>query len=546
MTPEERSKIEALYEPDPRKWRARFDDTPEAGSIPLEIKWISRKIGPNAWRLWRVLMNLRDRDGFTFISKPRLLERMGLVDVRQLKRLYRKLEAIKIVEPGSWYGLPRRKVYRRRVFGRWGIDDGTVLVTQKIWGVLMYSYRGRGRPKGRLEKNTPFPQSYPPSSVLVTPHNRVLLSTGSSSIEEERGAGAPRAVHSSGPDEEARGVTTRSVQQDLDRLRELHEARCRRERAAELAFTPAAPPGHARQGAQAAPMVPSCATGTPLSLADLAARAVSGSPGSARGGPGRGSPPPSTEKPLTGARGASGAGAAGIKTAAGSCLGSPGGRGPGGGLLVGPDLPTYPGHTVVPTVVVPAAPKLRPEMRDIVRVERLIAAYRAAVERATGKPCHVFKRGDLTKSKHYAALVDAAVLMVEHDLAPHGWAAFSLDQWQKDRGKRAKSGKPPAITWVFAPARISKLRGWYREVATSYCASRMYVVDAHRDLIVKFLTFQADLRDSIARGQGGVQEVLDRHFPRDTWSRLVDLACKRSREEQFRVTEAAHAGKWVW
>jgi hypothetical protein len=77
-------------------------------------------------------------------------------------------------------------------------------------------------------------------------------------------------------------------------------------------------------------------------------------------------------------------------------------------------------------------------------VRRLLDAYRGAVAEAEGKPCFTGARG--LKPRMAAKLQRAAAALIDTGVPPQGWAAYSVDLWDKP-------GRPP-LAWVWNVKRI--------------------------------------------------------------------------------------------
>ena len=126
-------------------------------------------------------------------------------------------------------------------------------------------------------------------------------------------------------------------------------------------------------------------------------------------------------------------------------------------------IPRQPLGAWLLTARTPAPPRILVDNPPEVRARILANAYRGYLEHETGVTSFAFRRGDITATKHYYALVNAAEALRIHDIAPIAWVRFSWDVWVKCARKASGISTPP-IAWMFSLKRISEAGaegGWF-------------------------------------------------------------------------------------
>lgn len=209
-----------------------------------------------------------------------------------------------------------------------------------------------------------------------------------------------------------------------------------------------------------------------------------------------------------------------------------------------PGLPPFPGASSVPPAVIPNPPLIDPKASDKDLAMTLIRAYRGAVDSRYGGRCMVHASGDITRSKNFKALVDAGKALIDHEIPPAAWAAFSVDTWRK-YSHEALAKKPPPVTWAMNAKRINDRRGWFRAESDNYTGGRVIYGNAHQDLIKRYDLMRREARAALADGRP-VSEVVERHFPDGMFQRLVDQARREAVENQQRLRHLVQRGEWLW
>lgn len=208
-------------------------------------------------------------------------------------------------------------------------------------------------------------------------------------------------------------------------------------------------------------------------------------------------------------------------------------------------VPRYPGIDVVAPAQVPDPPLLDPESPSLDHVTILAAAYRGAVESRFGGRCYVL-RGDLRGTKHWAAFVGAAEALIEHNIPPAAWAAFSCDVWKKfsARGPRPTRGKGwPPVAWVFSAKRIEERRGWFRAEESDYSGGRAIFGPKHKDLMYRFARLDWVLGDPRVRDVGA---VVEQFFPGNLYEELVNAARAEAADYRERFKRQIREGRFLW
>lgn len=208
-------------------------------------------------------------------------------------------------------------------------------------------------------------------------------------------------------------------------------------------------------------------------------------------------------------------------------------------------LPPFPGPDVIKPVVVPGPAKISPGCSDLEAVKMLVWAYQDSVEsRWPGQRCWSFRRGEITKSKHWPLLLAAATRMRELEIAPGAWCLFSADVWREH--STAVSPPPPPPTFVFAKSRMENRLDWFDDECDRYRGGRALFAPAHLALAQRWKDLWRDLHKESPQDRPRLLVILERHFPGDSWER--GLAQARDETEALRrtVTELVKRGVSSW
>ena len=205
-------------------------------------------------------------------------------------------------------------------------------------------------------------------------------------------------------------------------------------------------------------------------------------------------------------------------------------------------VPPYPDLAKVPPATVPSPPLLSETMSDTELAGTLVAVYRAAVSRRTGKPCHVMSRGSVAASRHYKTLVAAARLLIEHEIPPAAWVLFMCDvHWSYKQNAKSKR---PALLWVYAPKRINRWRGWYGREASTYGGGRLIHGQRLRLLLRRYESMRRELHRS---PDADVAKIVAQHFPvHDSYAQAVAAARQEAASLRERYELRVARGEVLW
>lgn len=147
----------------------------------------------------------------------------------------------------------------------------------------------------------------------------------------------------------------------------------------------------------------------------------------------------------------------------------------------GPFLPPYLTADLLAVPRVPSPPLLDSELSRLRRVEALVRCYRALIEARTGEPCYVLARGDVRRSRFFGSLADAASSLIDQEVAPASWAAFSWDVWHHYSNRPARTSPP--LNWVYSTSRVNERLGWFRREESSYGGGHRVFSARHKELL---------------------------------------------------------------
>jgi hypothetical protein len=184
---------------------------------------------------------------------------------------------------------------------------------------------------------------------------------------------------------------------------------------------------------------------------------------------------------------------------------------------------------------------LSPSLSEEDKVLVLLRAYRGATEsRFKGSQGTKFARSLTTIDRNrQTKLLEVAEMLIDAEISPFGWAAFSCDVW-----KQAGHDKPPRIDWVFLASRVEQRSGWYKSELSDYSGRRLvYGPKATEMLNKKSLVL---LRLSAARTQEQAQHAWASVFPGKTFAELLEKARQEGDDERTRLADEVARGNWLW
>ena len=196
-------------------------------------------------------------------------------------------------------------------------------------------------------------------------------------------------------------------------------------------------------------------------------------------------------------------------------------------------------------VRVPPPPKLDPMQSLADQCMMLVNAVRGALESRYGKRSYVFSGSkDLSKSKYFKSLSAACAALLEHDIAPAVWCAWSIDWWKSQENGKGK--KEPPTTWVLSAQRIDKQAGWCKS-ETGDNAARVLTPTLLAELRRKAHAMDWGLWQ---RYKGGRPDDLARramaHFFPDGFDNEVEAARRELDLSKVRLMRAAERGMFLW
>jgi hypothetical protein len=211
-------------------------------------------------------------------------------------------------------------------------------------------------------------------------------------------------------------------------------------------------------------------------------------------------------------------------------------------LLTGglPGVPPLPGPDLLGQATIPHPPRLDAEDGDPARADHLADAYRRGVEAKFGGRCWAFRRGRIERSKHYATLVSAAALFVEHDIAPAAWVAWSIATWKRYH----TADRPPPIGWMFGAKRIAERRGWFSAEAGDYSGGLVQKGPLARQLIADWFAMRRAIDKAGAWREP--KALVAEFFPDDTWGERLAAARAETKKLAADLRRRAEAGEWFW
>jgi len=199
------------------------------------------------------------------------------------------------------------------------------------------------------------------------------------------------------------------------------------------------------------------------------------------------------------------------------------------------DLPPYPSAETVGAARYPPPPKLAPAMSASEKVRLLTTAYRSSIEHETGEKSFVF-RGSDPKPRTRGQLLNAAAMLINHDLAPHSWCHFHASTWWH----HSKERPPPTILQVYRQKLIEKRRGWCRRFnARNALGGQCSHGKTYLDMLARYDAMTtAMLRDHTVK--------LSDFFPGDSYEEQLAVIRLEGEATQAEYEERIADGEWLW
>ena len=204
-------------------------------------------------------------------------------------------------------------------------------------------------------------------------------------------------------------------------------------------------------------------------------------------------------------------------------------------------------HAIVPPelwnpypIRVPEPPKLDPRDDELRHAQLLANWYSGAVESRTGKRCFVFMKG-AARSKFLPVLKSIAQVLLENDIAPAAWIAFSIDVWRRHNPE----GMPP-IKWVFSASRIEERAEWFASELNDYSGGKIIFTDALRSFITDQQRMRGEINRAFPDTETELRALVAKYFPAGAYDRRKRELEKEALEYNDDLKARVASGSWVW
>jgi len=202
-------------------------------------------------------------------------------------------------------------------------------------------------------------------------------------------------------------------------------------------------------------------------------------------------------------------------------------------------MPPYPGVEVIRPATVPPPPVIPDEAPDLRAATMCAEAYwgelRSTYEGQYGR------RGDVARSKHFAALTAAGRFLREEGVSPAVWVQWSIRCWaQTAAGER----KPPTMAWVFSARRMESKWEWFlHECGSNDSRWHLPIGGTHRKLLNRWCSLAVAVR---GRTLDEAARLVAHFFPGDTYNEMVAEARAEVEQQQMMLDEDVRRGRWIW
>lgn len=147
------------------------------------------------------------------------------------------------------------------------------------------------------------------------------------------------------------------------------------------------------------------------------------------------------------------------------------------------------------------------------------------------------RRPKKVKLDQYEVLARGAELLIEHDLAPALWVAWSIDGHEKHAGTHLAK-----TSWVFNEDRITKFRAIFRGEISGYAAGVLVPGVCFQDLSKRYFAMRRDLLNS----NEDIDEIVDKHFPGRLYKKLVASAKAEAETMLSNFRASIERGEYIW
>jgi hypothetical protein len=226
------------------------------------------------------------------------------------------------------------------------------------------------------------------------------------------------------------------------------------------------------------------------------------------------------------------------KTEIGTRLG-----GSGKPVLPTTPMPGVPPYPIIETPRAPHPPLLDADATKLERAHVLATAYRAALKNRFKQDSWEMRKGPLQRSKHYPMLVEAAQLLIDHEIAPAAWCVWSCDIW-RDFGGKGNKRKPPPVGWVLGPKRIAERYGWFASEESGYMGG----APVHGPILKELVRRYAKMHDALYQRDAYLnpEEVVAEFFPGTAYAETLAAAKNECRILAGQLQEKVAAGSYIW
>jgi hypothetical protein len=188
---------------------------------------------------------------------------------------------------------------------------------------------------------------------------------------------------------------------------------------------------------------------------------------------------------------------------------------------------------------VPDPPLLDARRDERGRVLSLCFTWRAVLKARGGRGFFVPTASINSGWRFFRQMVNAAEMLIKHEIAPAAWAAWTIDVWRQGGQK-----DDPPITLVWAAGMIEKKRGWFGRECATYMGGRVLFGEKHRELLRRWTSMgYALLREP---DPSAAPAIVERWFPGATYDVLVRAATVEAATKTAELRERMESGEWLW
>ena len=191
----------------------------------------------------------------------------------------------------------------------------------------------------------------------------------------------------------------------------------------------------------------------------------------------------------------------------------------------------------IEVVRVPAPPRVRDEQGEEERLALLKAAYSAAHEKVMRREYFKPKGKQMTAKERQSYLEAAGALMAE-GISPTSWARFSFHAWCGTMKKTTA----PSSRWVWSAARIHEHAGWCHEATGSQHTNQPVPNCPSTKELIQLL---GKLRSRLGWGRP-TDVVVEEVVPAALRAQLLKRAAQEHEKARVDINNRIKSGEWVW